>query len=372
MIPEGHMVQELDSAPLKLSERDALAPMFRQSMFWKPERDGASAWFEHIPFAFWLIDVLRPGCVVELGTHVGVSYSAMCQAVKTLGLPTRCFAIDTWRGDEHAGLYPEDIYREFSAFHETRYASFSTLIRLTFDQALDRFEKGSIDLLHIDGYHTYEAVRHDFESWRSKLSPNGVIIFHDTNVRENNFGVYRLWEEITPNQPHFEFLHGYGLGVLGLGKDYSGPLRFLFDAMMVADLRNSIREVFASLGQSIFITHQKAASDRWSTEQIHSIQGELQLRSSEVESGRAELQLRTSELESTRAELQLRSSEVESARAELQLRISELESTRAELQHSAWNLEQVRGELAATHQRLQRHLDFPLGGLIEKIVSKRR
>jgi hypothetical protein len=76
-------------------------------MFWMPERQAPSAWIEHVPFAFWLADVLRPRRIVELGTHNGVSYSAMCQAVKILGSATSCFAVDTWKGDEHAGFYGE-------------------------------------------------------------------------------------------------------------------------------------------------------------------------------------------------------------------------------------------------------------------------
>jgi hypothetical protein len=81
-----------DGMALKLDE---LAPIIRRSMFWTPERLALSAWIEHVPFAFWLVDVLRPSTIVELGTHSGVSYSAMCQAVKTLGLKTRCYAVDT-------------------------------------------------------------------------------------------------------------------------------------------------------------------------------------------------------------------------------------------------------------------------------------
>ena len=144
-------------------EQDLLAPILRSSVLWQPERQAESAWLEHVPFAFWLVDVFRPRLVVELGTQRGVSYSAICQAVKTLKLPTACFAIDTWQGDEHAGSYSDEVYREFAAFHDRHYAAFSRLVRSTFDEALPHFEDGSIDLLHIDGQHAYERVRHDYE-----------------------------------------------------------------------------------------------------------------------------------------------------------------------------------------------------------------
>ena len=228
--------------------QDRLAPLYRGSMFWTPERQAASGWLEHVPFAFWLVEVFSPRTIVELGTHTGVSYSAMCQAVKTLSLPTRCFAVDTWKGDEHAGFYGEDVYREFAAFHDHRYGAFSSLIRSTFDEAAAHFEDGSIDLLHIDGLHTYEAVRHDFETWRPKLSARAIVLFHDVNVRERGFGVFRVWDEVSAGRPSFVFLHGHGLGVLGLGENYPDAVEFLFAARDRAVV--AIREVFAALGRS--------------------------------------------------------------------------------------------------------------------------
>ncbi|CCV12494.1 class I SAM-dependent methyltransferase [Mesorhizobium sp. STM 4661] len=200
---------------------------------------------------FWLIDALRPLRFVELGTHAGVSYCAACQAIELLGLHCSSYAIDTWKGDEHAGFYDEEVYSNLAAYHAPKYAAFSSLVRSTFDAAVDHFEDASIDLLHIDGLHTYDAVRHDFETWRPKLTQNAIVLFHDTNVRERDFGVSRLWSEVSAGRPHFEFLHGYGLGVLGIGDSYPKAIEALFAAGDQDDAREAVRTAFAHLGQAV-------------------------------------------------------------------------------------------------------------------------
>src|SRR3954464_15128442 len=82
------------------------------------------AWLGHVPFAMWLVGALRPRMLVELGVHRGNSYCAFLQAVQALGLDTRCFGIDHWQGDEHAGYYGHDIYHEFRNYHDVRYSAF--------------------------------------------------------------------------------------------------------------------------------------------------------------------------------------------------------------------------------------------------------
>ena len=166
----------------------------------------------------WLVKASRPRRIVELGSHYGFSYFAFCQAVLEAGITTECFSIDTWQGDDHAGFYGEDVYQAVQK-ENFAYKTFSTLIRKTFKNALEDIEDGSVDLLHIDGRHSYEDVKEDFESWQPKLSDQAIVLFHDTVVKERDFGVWKLWSEIEGTRPSFNFSHQNGLGVLFWGSD---------------------------------------------------------------------------------------------------------------------------------------------------------
>lgn len=207
------------------------------------------AWSGHIPFAMWLVEQLKPKLVVELGTHTGNSYFAFCQSVQTNGLNSHCYAVDTWLGDEHVGRYDGDeVFAQVSAVNKERYAGFSRLLRMTFDEALVHFNDDSIDLLHIDGLHTYEAVQHDFETWRAKLSDRSVVLFHDINVRQADFGVWCLWEELSTEYPNLSFDHSHGLGVLFTGKQQMQPMLKLLEDYASEQGARKIRNCFERLG----------------------------------------------------------------------------------------------------------------------------
>lgn len=175
------------------------------------------SWVGHMPFSFFLVDQLKPKILVELGTHTGNSYFSFCQSVASNKTNTKCYAVDTWQGDEHAGSYSEEIYEKVFQHNEENYKTFSNLMRMTFDEAVDKFEDRSINLLHIDGLHTYEAVKHDFKTWLPKMADGGVVLFHDTQVRERDFGVWELWAELKQFYSlSIEFRHSNGLGVIKL------------------------------------------------------------------------------------------------------------------------------------------------------------
>jgi O-antigen biosynthesis protein len=339
----------------------ALADPSLDPLFWRAERLGAeSAWWEHVPFAHWIVCATSPRVLVELGTHTGVSYSAFCHAVARAGIRTRCHAIDTWHGDPHAGLYGPEVLNELRAFHDERFAAFSTLLQCTFDDGLARIEDGSIDLLHIDGLHTYEAVRHDFESWLPKLSDRAVVLFHDINVRRDDFGVWRLWAELRDQYRAFDFLHGHGLGVLAVGEETPAPVAALCKLDDPAAIA-MIRARFARLGEHWWIDTRErllarslsqhvAASDaqaeQWRTEVARS--------SSEAEGLRAELGQRTAEAEHPRAEAGRHAREADAARHAAERAWEDIRTASARLFHAEQEAVglRVRAEQAETRALL--------------------
>jgi hypothetical protein len=232
-------------------------PLVCQLLYRSPERmHKKSSWTEHVPFAMALVEMLHPRTLVELGTQHGVSYCAFCQAVVELKLPTRCYAADTWLGDAHAHHYKESVYLDLRKYHR-RYEAFSTLLRMTFDQALPHLPAASVDLLHIDGLHFYDAVKTDYETWLPKLSDRAVVLFHDTMETKHDFGVHQLWAELSSNFPSFNFEHGHGLGILAVGPQQ--PPAFL-DFLRTANAKPAAtRALFAALGRRVLLETEK----RW-------------------------------------------------------------------------------------------------------------
>ena len=85
---------------------------------------------------------------------------------------------------------------------------------MEFEEALQRIEDGSIDLLHIDGNHEYESVNKDFENWLPKIKKGGIILIHDILVKREDFGVKNFWEEIAPKYLTDTHQKGFGLGII--------------------------------------------------------------------------------------------------------------------------------------------------------------
>lgn len=256
---------------------------------------GPGPWSGHLPFACDLIASVRPSLLVELGSFYGESYFGFCQALEENAIRCACHAVDTWEGDDQGGHYGQEIFADVDAYNSENYGSFSRLLRMTFDEALRSFSDGAIDLLHIDGFHSYEAVRHDFESWLPKVRPGGIILLHDISMRAPGFGVWRFWEELRERQPAFGFTHSAGLGLVV--REGPGSHPGFVERLLASD----------GAGQAAIQSYYAAAAERLS----------LKFLSAQWEAVAVESRRAREELSRAREELSRAREELDRAREEL-------------------------------------------------------
>jgi predicted O-methyltransferase YrrM len=160
-----------------------------------------TAWAGHREFANWLVKELVPTTVVDLGVDRG--FSTFCFAEAGIG---QVYGIDAFTGDEHAGF--RDTYQQVMEFKESNGFDNVTIIKGLFDEVCASWTL-PIDILHIDGLHTYEAVSNDYAQWTRFLSQNGVVLMHDVTCFPD---VERFYNSLTV--PKMYFTKSYGLGVV--------------------------------------------------------------------------------------------------------------------------------------------------------------
>ena len=172
-------------------------------------------WEGHRDFAYDLLHFVRPARLVELGSQYGCSLFTFCQAVRDFKLNTEINAVDMWSGDIGAEITGEEVYALVKKTAATYYPEVNLhLFQMCFDDARPNFADNSIDILHIDGGHTFEDVEHDFTTWLPKLKENGIVLFHDVYSPIDQ-GSCDHWEKTKKEYDcYFDFTHSCGLGVL--------------------------------------------------------------------------------------------------------------------------------------------------------------
>jgi hypothetical protein len=114
-----------------------------------------------------------------------------------------------------------------------------------------------------------------------------VIIFHDTNVRENNFGVWKLMDEIKDDFPNFQFNFGKGLGVVCTGKNVPDDfLRFVKNAQtdqFTHQLFNALGSRWRLKNHLEMFENRTGETIRKLTDRVHELENQVAVKGTEIE-----------------------------------------------------------------------------------------
>jgi predicted O-methyltransferase YrrM len=133
--------------------------------------------------------------VLEIGSYVGASACCFGAAQLDAGFG-RIYCIDTWTNDAMSEG-ARDTYAEF--IENT--SPFSRFILPLRGFSIDMFDQvrsltDHLELLFIDGDHSYEGVKSDWEAYKHLLRPGSIVVFHDWGWAE---GVRRVvTEDVSP------------------------------------------------------------------------------------------------------------------------------------------------------------------------------
>ena len=134
------------------------------------------------------LSLCRNCVIVEVGSYVGGSSTFLASAATEKN--GMLYRVDTWKNEAMSeGL--RDTYNEFTKNTKT-YEKWIVPLRGESVEVAKNFDK-EIDLLFIDGDHSYEAVKSDVEAWFPKLKDGAIVVFHDYGWAE---GVKRVVKEM--------------------------------------------------------------------------------------------------------------------------------------------------------------------------------
>jgi len=151
--------------------------------------------------------------IVEIGSYIGASACCFGAAMKSRGeCDGKIFCIDTWNNDAMTEG-TRDTWQEFKD-NTTLYSNyivpvrgFSTEVVQDLTKKIDR-----IDLLFIDGDHSYQGVKSDWEAYKSFLKSGSVVVFHDWGWAE---GVKRvITEDVKSLVDHYDLLPNMWWGTI--------------------------------------------------------------------------------------------------------------------------------------------------------------
>ena len=168
-----------------------------------------------------LVRERRPATMVEIGTGSGGSLFLFCAVLPD---DATVISMDMPHGPfgggygSHRILLLHSFARRRQRVHLVRADSHAPA---TLERIRRLLEGRAVDFLFIDGDHTYEGVRTDFERYAPLVRPGGLIALHDIVEMPGRpeYGVARFWRELRGRFGGREIVEdptrgGFGIGVI--------------------------------------------------------------------------------------------------------------------------------------------------------------
>jgi predicted O-methyltransferase YrrM len=160
----------------------------------------------------------NPKIIVEIGTYRGGTFFIWVRSNPNLEL---IISIDLPDG-AFGGGYDVRRQRLYRQFLNDRIECKAEFLRTnshdpkTFSKVSEILMGRDIDFLFIDGDHSYEGVKQDFDLYSPLVREGGLVAFHDIVTKVDAHEVYRFWDEIKNQYRYKEFIENPD-GKMGIG-----------------------------------------------------------------------------------------------------------------------------------------------------------
>jgi predicted O-methyltransferase YrrM len=169
-----------------------------------------------------IVKNINPKIVLEIGTARG---GTLFLFAKNFSEDASIITVDQ-PGWPLSGGYPfweMWLLETFKKRNQNIYIIRSDSQKIETVKKIDSILQGEkLDLLFIDGDHSYEGVRKDFELYSTLVKNGGIIAFHDCLLDRDEYGnggVKKFWDEIKKNYSFKEIIKDknkkeFGIGVI--------------------------------------------------------------------------------------------------------------------------------------------------------------
>lgn len=248
-----------------LTQKAISGPLASRALFWRPRYVSGGRFSYHLPFSFWLADVVRPSRVMAVGIEDGESYFGICQALDKLNIAAMCTGFGTW--PEHGNAPDQTPQKEVPVHlrnhNKDHYSDFSTLRWRAATAATKPVEPATLDLLIVN----FSADLGDsdlfFDMAVRKMSDRGIILIHDLQASFDDPEKASCLEALRGTHPTVRFGDDDdGVLIILVGPDQDERLVHFTSLKTGAAEFNTAQAVFHQLGAGHYHEWRSAQESR--------------------------------------------------------------------------------------------------------------